>query len=289
MRTLLIAAPIFLGLIASPPLQSQSQQPLAFEVASIKENKSTDPRTGIAMQFLPGGRLAVRNVVLNFLIAQAYNLPPQSQRLSGGPDWIRNTRYDIEATAEKGVIPEGTSVKVRDDKIRLMIQALFADRFKLVMRRETRELSVYAVTVAKNGPKLQKAAVEEKDCSENPSGPNDPAWCHGVSGGQGRGIQGPAMSISDLVAAVEAFADRPVVDNTGLQGLFNIQTEGWVPMRPRPPRPPGQEPTAEDLAFADPARPTIFQIFDRLGLKLESTKAAVEIFVIDRIEKPGEN
>jgi len=97
------------------------------------------------------------------------------------------------------------------------------------------------------------------------------------------------MSISDLVAAVEAFADRPVVDNTGLQGLFNIQTEGWVPMRPRPPRPPGQEPTAEDLAFADPARPTIFQIFDRLGLKLESTKAAVEIFVIDRIERPGEN
>jgi len=92
-----------------------------------------------------------------------------------------------------------------------------------------------------------------------------------------------------LVSGVEVFSDRPVLDRTGIRGLFNIQTEGWVPMRPRPPRPPDQEPTAEDLAFADPARPTIFQIFDRLGLKLESTKAPVEVFVIDRIEKPSEN
>jgi uncharacterized protein (TIGR03435 family) len=80
-----------------------------------------------------------------------------------------------------------------------------------------------------------------------------------------------------------------VVDKTGLKGLFNIQTEGWVPMRPRPPRPAGQEPTAEDLAFADPARPTLFQIFDRLGLKLESQKAPVEMFVIESAERPSEN
>jgi uncharacterized protein (TIGR03435 family) len=93
----------------------------------------------------------------------------------------------------------------------------------------------------------------------------------------------------DLAAYASSWADRPVVDKTGLRGLFNIQTEGWVPMRPRPPRPAGQDPTAEDLAFADPARPTLFQIFDRLGLKLESQKAPVEMFVIESAERPSEN
>jgi uncharacterized protein (TIGR03435 family) len=88
---------------------------------------------------------------------------------------------------------------------------------------------------------------------------------------------------------VSNWSDRPVVDQSGLKGLYNIQTEGWVPMRPRPPRPLGQEPTAEDLAFADPTRPTLFTIFDRLGLKLESTKGPVEMFVIESVERPAEN
>jgi uncharacterized protein (TIGR03435 family) len=94
------------------------------------------------------------------------------------------------------------------------------------------------------------------------------------------------VSLPDLASAVENFADRPAVDKTGLQGLFNIQKEGWVPMQPRP---PSQEPTAEDLAFQDPARPTVFQIFDRLGLKLGSAPGVVEVLVIDRVERPSQN
>jgi uncharacterized protein (TIGR03435 family) len=268
--------------------QSQSAKPPAFEVASVKQNTSVDARNA-ALQYLPGGRLVVRNVGLIFLIGEAYHVPYTSARLSGGPDWLRREKYDIEATAPVGAFPAGTATKARVAGTRLMLQALLADRFKLVMRRETREVPAYVITVAKGGPKLQKSKLTEAFCANTPESVADADSCHNFNGGQGRGLHGEAMDLSDLALAVEAFADRPVVDRTSLERLYNIQTEGWVSLRPRPPRPPGTEPSAEDLAFADPTRPTIFAIFERLGLKLESQKAAVEVFVIESAERPAAN
>jgi len=284
-----VAVPVVIGMTDASPLRAQAQSAgkLAFEVASIKHNTSSDPR-GMGMQILPGGRL-VASAPLFIFVATAYDLPFQSDRLTGGPEWLRTERYDIEATPPKGAIPAGATVKERNDKVHLMLQTLLADRFKMVMRREIKELPVYAITVKRDGPKLQKAAVKEKDCSETTKGPQDPASCHSFSGGQGQGMHAQAVSASDLASYASGWADRPVIDKSGLQGLFNIQTEGWVPMRPRPARPAGQDPTPEDLAFADPARPTLFQIFDRLGLKLESQKAPIETFVIESAERPSEN
>ena len=86
-----------------------------------------------------------------------------------------------------------------------------------------------------------------------------------------------------------AAADRPLIDETGVQGLFDIESEGWVPLRPRPGAAPGTTPSAEDLAYADPIIPTLFTIFERLGLKMEARKAPVETFVIEHVEKPTEN
>jgi bla regulator protein blaR1 len=289
-----IAAPFVVGMMNGRPLRAQQPpaERLAFEVASIKENKSQDRRAGL--QFLAGGRFVARNEPLLILILIAYHLPFQSPRITPGPDLDRGivlARYDIEATAEKDAIPAATPIKVRDEKMRLMLQTLLADRFKMVVHRETKELPVYVITVAKGGPKLQKSAMEEKDCPDSPPWSEDPAGCHSLDGGLGRGIHGKAVSMEDLAEGMESRVDRPVLDKTGIQGLFNIQTEGWVPLQPRPPR--TQEPTpeqaAEDQALADPGRPTLFQIFDRLGLKLESTKAPVEVFVIERLEKPSEN
>jgi uncharacterized protein (TIGR03435 family) len=220
------------------------------------------------------------------IIAAAYDVPFQSMRLSGGPRWSYSEKYDIEATPPAGAIPAGTSIKERDDKARLMLQNLLADRFKLAMRRETRELPAYVVVVAKNGPKLQKAGIDEKGCTEAHVGNGPP--CHMINGGMGRGLHAKAVTVTDIVAWVENWSDRPMVDRTGLQGLFEIDTDGWAPMRPRP-LPPGREPTAEDIAMADPARPTLFMIFDRLGLKMEPQKAPVDTFVIDSVEKPTEN
>jgi uncharacterized protein (TIGR03435 family) len=151
------------------------------------------------------------------------------------------------------------------------------------MRRETKEVPAYVITVAKGGPRLEKSNLTEDFCATTPESFAEADSCHAFNGGQGRGLHGVAVDLSDLAYFVEAGADRPVVDRTGIKGLYNIQTEGWVPLRPRPPRPPGTEPSAEDLAFADPTRPTIFAIFERLGLKLEAQKAAVETFVIESV------
>ena len=93
----------------------------------------------------------------------------------------------------------------------------------------------------------------------------------------------------DLANGLENWTDRPVIDRTGVKNLFDIDTEGWVPMRPRPGPPPGTEPSEEDKAFADPARPTLPSVLDKLGLKLESTRGAVEIIVIQHVELPSEN
>jgi uncharacterized protein (TIGR03435 family) len=90
--------------------------------------------------------------------------------------------YDIEAAPAPGSIPAGLPSNVRDEKHRFMLQTLLEDRFKLKMRRETKELPVYAVTVAKSGLKLEKAKIEEKDCAE----PGTPGVsCHSVMGGRG--------------------------------------------------------------------------------------------------------
>ncbi len=273
-----------LAFVASVELFGQSgTAPSTFEAASVKPNKSA-ARPGI--QFLPGGRFAATNMPVFMLIASAYDVPFQSVRLSGGPDWIRSERYDIEAAAGPGAVPAGSSTKAREDKTRLMLQTLLSDRFKLSIRRVAKELPVYAVVVGKNGPKLQKAKIEEKDC---PAGPeNYGVSCHSFMGGMGRGLHAKAVTVPDIVRAVENWSDRPVVDKTGIQGLFEVETDGWAPLRPRP-VPPGAEPSAEDIAMADPTRPTLFLIFERLGLKMESQKAPVDVFVIDQVEKPSEN
>jgi uncharacterized protein (TIGR03435 family) len=261
----------------------EATPPWTFEAASVKPNKS-EARPGI--QFLPGGRFTSTNMPLQILIASAYNLPFQSIRLSGGPDWIRSERYDIEATAGPGAVPTGLSSKAREDKTRLMLQALLADRFKLAVRREAKELPVYVVVVGKNGPKLQRSKIEEKDCPEGPA--TFGVSCHNIQGGMGRGLHAKAVTVSDIAMFVENWSDRPVIDKTGIQGLFEVETDGWAPLRSRPVA-PGTEPSAEDVAMADPTRPTLFLIFERLGLKMESQRAPVEVFVIDHVEKPSEN
>jgi len=168
--------------------------------------------------------------------------------------------------------------------MRLMMQALLAERFQLAIRRESKEQPVYALVVPKRA-KLQTATREEKDCVADASEPGNNPPCHIFNGGQGRGLHGEAVDMADLVLFVSNWTDRPVIDKTGLKGLFNIQTDGWTPLLPRQ----GPNEGDEAKALADPSRPTLFSIFDQLGLKLESQRAPVEMFVIERAEKPSEN
>jgi uncharacterized protein (TIGR03435 family) len=247
----------------------------SFEVASIKASKAPDFR-GLSRSYLPGGRLVTTNYPLLLLISDAYNVPPQSSRLKGVPEWAWSARFDIEAKAAEGAVPPGLPDAVRRERMRHMLQALMADRFHIAIHRETREEPVYALVVGKNGPKLTASAIEEKNCDEK---------CHSLRGGQGRGIHGRAIDAADLAQFLEDFADRPVIDRTGLSGLFDVDTTGWLPMRGKPGRLGGK---AEDGSDMD-TMPTMFTVVEGLGLKLESQKAPVETIVVDRVERPSEN
>jgi uncharacterized protein (TIGR03435 family) len=282
-KSLSLAGLFFVCLQAQP----QASTPQSFEVASIKKHKPGDRRGGWP-EFLPGGKFTTSGAPLYILIAIAYDLPFQSDRLTGGPGWVKSEEgvYDIEAKAEDGAIPAGMSARARQAKMKLMLQGLLADRFKLVIHHETKELPVYALLAAKDGPKLHMSTMDEKDCPEVPT---REISCHQIGGGQGRGLHGKAVDMSDLVLFVANWTDRPMVDRTGIKGLFDVETDGWLPFRPRPAPAPGAEPSAEDIAMADPARPTLQMVLARLGLRMETQKAPVEMYVIDHVEKPTEN
>jgi uncharacterized protein (TIGR03435 family) len=285
-RKMYRAAAAVLALTLPGIASAQSATNPSFEVASVKSHAGgSDRSTLVPPTVLPGGRFVSR-FPLAMLISWAYKLPfNMSGRAIGIPDWTKTPEsvYDIEA---KSVIPPGLSIEARNDRVRAMVQTLLADRFKLVVRRESKEMPVYGLLVAKGGPKLQPADIDEKDCpeaSEKALGPVSPATptpdvCHAFSGGLGRGLHSRASNLSDLAAYVENWTDRPLLDKTGIRRLYRFETRGWLPMGP-----------TVDAASSDAERPTVFQMFESLGLKMEAQKAVVEVFVIDHIERPSEN
>ena len=284
---LALTVPLVIGLIDVPQLRAQSAENPKFDVASVKlHDGAPDRNTLVLPTVLPGGRF-VSKIMLAALISYAYKVPlNQSPRMIGIPDWAGGPQgiYDVDA---KGAMPPGLSMQTRNDRVRAMVQTLLEDRFKLVIRRESKEMPLYALLVVKGGPKLQRADIDERDCPEaslNALGPVStstpiPEVCHTFNGGMGRGLYSRASSISDLAAYVENWTDRPLLDNTGIQGLYRFETKGWLPMDPSV--------GAGSSELAD--RPTVFQMFAALGLRMEPQKGVVEVYVIDHIEKPSEN
>jgi uncharacterized protein (TIGR03435 family) len=252
----------------------------AFEVASI--HPSAPETRGVSIDFAPGGRFVASNVPLRVLIREAYGI--RDFQLSGGPDWVSSVRYEIIAKA--GIILNETHANethADKDQVRAMLQTLLADRFKLVVRRELKDLNVYTLAAGKNGPRLGEEGLKEvKLDEENPS--------RGVRfRGLGRvaGVMASmsqlAVTLSDTVLNGQAILDRPVLDRTGLTGVYDFKLE-WS----------GEEQSADGGASfnpaANPAGASIFTAMQQqLGLKLEATKAAVEVFIIDQAAKPTEN
>ena len=284
-----VAVPMVIGLVDVSQVRAQSASNPTFDVASVKAHVggTTDRNTLVPPTVLPGGRFVFR-LPLNYLITYAYKVPfNPSARMMGIPDWAQGPQgvYDIEATS---TLPPGLSGQARDERMRAMVRALLADRFKMVIRRESKEIPVYALVVVKGGPKLQRADIDEKDCPEaslNPLGPESPSTpipdvCHAFNGGMGRGLSARASSMSDLAAFVENFTDRPVLDKTQIRGLYRFETKGWLPMDPS-----SYDPNSPAVV----GRPTISEMFEELGLRMEPQKAAVDVYVIEHIEKPSLN
>lgn len=255
-----------------------ASEPLAFDVASIKANKREQRMTDL---YSPAGYMAT-DVSLRWLIHAAYGIANPwgpSHHLAGGPGWLDSERFDVAARVGSGVIPADLPPSERNEGIRLMLQALLAERFQLKVHRETRQLPVYALLVAKNGPKLKKASLEEKECPGIPIG--FVSCRERFSGGMGRGVRAKAVDLDDFAQYISGFTDRPIIDKTGVKGLFEIDTSPWRPSLPNV--------AAEPIADPD-TLPTIFTMLqEQLGLRLESTKGPVDVLVIDSVQRPSEN
>jgi uncharacterized protein (TIGR03435 family) len=271
-----------LCLLVALPAAAQSQ---AFAKITIKPARSADPRNA-RVQVLPNGDLIASAVPVITLLSYAYDVPVNpSPRLSPLPDWTPREKYDIEAKAPANAIPPSLQDSEVRSRIQQMLRGLLADRFRLVMRVQNKTMSVYALTVASGGPKLQKSAIAEKDCTFDSLwlwSATDPEACHNFVGGLGHPLNGKAIDMDDLVHYIGNWTDLPVVNRTALSGLFTVNTEGWTPMR-LPPPPPNATPAVNPFA----GLPTIFTVLGKVGLELKRQEDTLPVYTVEHIERPA--
>ncbi len=288
-------------------LGQEHQRTVEFEAASVK--LATPPAGNTVMRRMANpdpAMLDYSNVTLKMLIAAAYEV---KEFQISGPDWLESGGYDVRAR-----IPAGTS----KDRIPSMLRALLADRFKLALHRETRNLPVYALVIAKGGPKLKEVDPETLNrqaagAGGSPDAPPPPS----PDGAEHAGTppSGPGLRVvinhtgarqmfgqaetSRLANLLSSFLERPVLDKTGLKGTYEMnmvwaadEREGGAMQRMLAGAPPGH--AGEDARPADSASAPAATIFaaiqNDLGLRLEPRKSDIEFLVIDRVEKiPTEN
>jgi uncharacterized protein (TIGR03435 family) len=236
----------------------------AFEVASIRPNKTGGERSGREGNGREGsgreniitspGTLSMRNVTLKSCIKWAYNV--QDAQVSG-PDSLSVDRFDVLAKA---------SDAAPDTQLRLMLQRLLADRFKLALHRESKTMAGYALVVGKNGPKLRT--------SEGEGEPDVQSW--------NLRMTAKRFSTTDLAGLMAVPLQTPVVDMTGLKGRYDFTLDA---------SPFFSIDTPIDKSDMQATVASVFQqaLEQQLGLKLEGRKIPVEVLVIDHTEKPSEN
>jgi uncharacterized protein (TIGR03435 family) len=247
-----------------PPKMMATEAKPTFEVATIKPSK---PEERFSLLINRSGILNTTASSLSDLIKFAYDLHPR--QITGGPSWLETEKFDITAKADTPGIPS-------HEQLKAMLRQLLADRFQLKFHHDSKELSVYAITVSKTGQKLSKNET-------NPKG------LPGFGGGGRGGLRVVNATMAEFGAMMQAnVLDRPVVDQTGLGAARWDFILKWTPdpsLAP-PGAPNAPAPPAPD---ADAPPDLFLAMQQQLGLKLEATKAAVDVLVIDRAEKPSAN
>ena len=234
----------------------------AFEVATIKPSNPETPGKLFAVR---GRNLSTVNTTLADLITFAYGL--HAKQITAAPEWVASEKFDISGQ------PDGDG-QPNQQQWKTMVQKLLAERFKLAFHRDSKELAVYAITVDKAGPKLTKSE-------------GDPNGLPSMLFPRLGVLPARNASMADFASVMQAAVlDRPVVDQTKLAGKFDF-TLTWTPdesqfggMGVRVPAPSGDAAAPPGLTTAMP---------EQLGLRLESTKAPVDVIVVDRVEKPSDN
>lgn len=227
----------------------------SYEVATIKPSNPDDHNS----RFSYGGHhLTIKNHTLNTMLVFAYGIHPR--QIVDAPAWLGADRYDIDGVLDTEGEP---SLK----QMQGIVKKLLADRFQLRFHRETRELAVYALTVAKVGPRLTRSKGDPNGLGDE----NDQ-----IHGGQIT-MSITNMSMTDFVLIMQMIMDRPVVDQTGLVGKWDFK---WTWTSDESRLPPD---------ITNPAPGLFTAIQEQLGLKLGATKAPVEVLVVDRVERPSAN
>ena len=260
--------------VTKSPAETTTVKLPVFDVVSVRQNKSgTDT---FRLRSTPDG-ISVENSSLLMLIRQAYAMMNSlDDKFLRVPDWASTERYDIQAKVDPSDIAE--LPKLDATQRGLMLQALLADRFKLVTHREVQEQPVYALVIAKNGLKL----TESKAGDTHPDG----AEVHGnkrpnaIHMSRGH-LVAQTISMPNMEIVLTQIMGRTVLDKTGLKGNYDV-TLNWAP--------DDGQPTLLNGVPQEETRPSIFTALqEQLGLKLESQKAPVEVLVIDHVERPSEN
>lgn len=247
----------------------------ALEVASVR--KHIGRSAGAARFTVSGNNVTVIALDMYDLILEAYSLKDYqlygSEGWMGGgknlPDIVTTERgaefYDLYAKAE------GDAVLSRD-QARLILQAVLADRFGLRVHRETRDLPVYALMVGKNGPKLKESAPDTK-------------FSAGLEMKPAARMTNRRTTMTQFAGFLSVYADRPIVDRTGLTGFYDFTLEWSFDDSQR-----SVLDTAGVPGEADANGPSLFTaVSEQLGLKLDTSKAPIDVMVIDHAERPSEN
>jgi uncharacterized protein (TIGR03435 family) len=288
-RGIVIGAATMLALVWStqgrPQIQGQASpstfSKYEYEVASIKPHKPDPTDAVMSGVSRPPDGLVITNWTVQALLRMACEV--QDNQISGLPAWARSDGYDIDAKMD-AITSDALKKLNEEDGFRArqqMLQALLAERFKLGVHRETRELPVYSLVIAKGGFKLQPVPPDKV----YPNGTRGSASTSTFAMGGGK-ITGHAIPIAALTQSLTQILGRTVLDKTGLAGVYDVPLQ-WATSN-------SGQPLAGDGAggasSADPSGATIFiAIQEQLGLKLEAGKGPVEIIVIDRVEKPSGN
>jgi uncharacterized protein (TIGR03435 family) len=274
--------------------QSSAERP-EFEVASVKLNTDGAQRVFVGQK--SPGTFSADNVSLRALIQEAYTV--RAFQIFGGPNWIDSDRFDVTAKprtqrTEERITRE--SMERSQAEMDLMLQGLLENRFKLRLHRETRELPVYVLTVARSGPKLHRGDCLVFDPKNPPArsapGRKPPNICGSSRMGRdglNRTWDGAGMTMMDLAAwFLPNVTGRAIIDKTGIANKFDVHLE-WTPDDAAPEF-PGTDTPNDTGKSTSPAGPSIFAaVEEQLGLRLESGKGPVEVLVIESVEKLSAN
>lgn len=243
-----------------PPMPTDANP--SFEVATIKPSRPDEPGKAFMVR---GAQFTTVNTTLGDLIGFAYDV--QSKQVVGGPPWMDSEKFDIEAKPD---IP-GTPSR---EQLRSMVQKLLADRFQLKFHKDNKELSAYVLSVGKNGAKMTKNT-------------GDPNGLPGLFFRQLGFLTVRNATMSDFAHLMQsAVLDRPVVDQTGLDGKWDFILK-WTPDESQFSGMGVKVPPPTDAADAPP--PLFTAIQEQIGLKLEAGKAPVEVLVLDHFAEPSAN